>query len=273
MRLATIRTGGATAAVRIDGDEAVELGVADVGELLTVPGWRTLPGTGVRHAVAGLDYAPVVPRPGKVICVGLNYRGHILEMGRELPTHPTLFTKFPAALVGAHDDVVLPAESTQMDWEGELAVVIGAHIRRATPAEALAAVAGYSVLNDVTARDWQYRTGQWLQGKTWETTTPFGPHLVTDVTGEMVLETLVDSQAVQCASVADLLFSPTELISYLSTVITLEPGDVIATGTPGGVGHARKPPRYLTDGSVLTTRITGVGECRNICRTEKTYGF
>ena len=272
MRLATIRTGGTTAAVRIDGDDAIELGVADVGELLTLENWRTMPGNGVRHAGAGLDYAPVIPRPGKVICVGLNYRSHILEMGRDLPEFPTLFTKFPAALIGAHDDVVLPAESTAMDWEGELAVVIGSRVRRATRPEALAAIAGYSVLNDVTARDWQYRTGQWLPGKTFEATTPFGPHLVTDVPGELMLETLVDGESVQQAKVTDLLFGPAELIEYLSTIITLEPGDVIATGTPGGVGHARKPQRYLTDGTVLTTRITGLSECRNVCRTEKTHG-
>ena len=123
--------------------------------------------------------APVVPRPGKIICVGVNYAAHIAEMGRDTPTYPTLFAKYPEALVGAFDDVVLPAASQAMDWEAELAVVIGAPVRHADEAAAEAAIAGYAVLNDVTARDWQYRTLQWLQGKTFEATTPFGPELVT----------------------------------------------------------------------------------------------
>ncbi|MDP9846507.1 fumarylacetoacetate hydrolase family protein [Streptosporangium lutulentum] len=273
MRLATIRVGDTTRAVRLDADAAVELGAADLVEVLRRPDWRTSAreADGPSHSLGTLDYAPLVLAPEKIFCVGLNYRNHILEMGRTLPEHPTLFAKFSRALVGAYDDVVLPAASGEMDWEAELAVVIGAPVRNADPAEARAAIGGYTVLNDVTARDWQYRTLQWLQGKTFEATTPIGPWLVTDdeapaESAELSCE--VDGETVQRADIGDLVFGPAELVSYISRIVTLMPGDVIATGTPGGVGHARKPPRYLADGSVLTTRIAGIGECRNICRQE-----
>jgi acylpyruvate hydrolase len=274
MRLATIRTTTGTRAVRVEVDRAVEIGVPDVGALLADPGWRARAeaADGPSHAPATLDYAPVVPRPGKVICVGLNYANHIREMGRELPQFPTLFAKYPEALVGAYDDVVLPAASDAVDWEAELAVVIGGTVRHADEATAESAIAGYAVLNDVTARDWQYRTMQWLQGKTFEATTPFGPELVTpDEAGAgLDLSCAVNGEQVQSANTADLVFSPAATIAYVSTILTLNPGDVLALGTPGGVGHARKPPRYLQPGDVLTTAIAGLGECRNTCVAEKT---
>ncbi|MGN9837295.1 fumarylacetoacetate hydrolase family protein [Nonomuraea sp. H19] len=268
MRLATIRTNDGTRAVRVDDDEAVELGHGDLGELLATPGWRELAaaGDGARHPLDGLDYAPVVPQPGKIFCVGLNYRAHILEMGRDLPAHPTVFAKFADALIGAYDEVRLPAGSTAVDWEAELGVVVGDTVRHATREQAQAAIAGYTVVNDVTARDWQYRTTQWLQGKTWEASTPVGPWLVVgEGAGPYELSCAVDGEEVQRAGTGDLVFDPAELISYLSAVITLRPGDLIATGTPGGVGHARRPPRYLKPGSVLVTKIDGIGECRNTC--------
>ena len=181
MKLATIRDGDRTVAVRIDGDEAVALPAADVGALLQRDDWATVAASadGPRRPVDGLDYAPLVPRPDKIICVGLNYRGHILEMGRQLPDHPTLFAKYRQALIGAHDDVLLPAVSEQVDWEAELAVVIGAPARHVTVEEAAGRIAGYAVLNDVSVRDYQNRTLQWLQGKTFESSTPLGPWLVT----------------------------------------------------------------------------------------------
>ncbi|MGH3321603.1 MAG: fumarylacetoacetate hydrolase family protein [Streptosporangiaceae bacterium] len=283
MRLATIRTnnrtGGGTAAVRVEGDPqggaAVELGPPDVGALLARPSWRTevADADGPRHDADSLDYAPLVPRPEKIICVGLNYRTHILEMGRELPEQPTLFAKYPTALVGARDDIALPAVSDAVDWEVELTAVIGSRVRHASMDEARAAIAGYTVCNDVSVRDWQYRTKQWLQGKTFEATTPLGPVLVThdadasEVSYDVVCE--VDGEVMQSANTKDLVFDPAALVAYASTIATLTPGDVIATGTPGGVGHARDPRRYLKDGSVLVTRVEGIGECRNVCRKER----
>ena len=273
MRLATIRTGGGTRAVRIDGDRAVETGYADVGELLADPDWRAVAqaADGPSHDRAGLDHAPVVPRPGKVVCVGINYATHIAEMGRETPEYPALFAKYAEALIGAHDDVVLPAASEAVDWEAELAVVIGSPVRHADERAAEAAIAGYAVLNDVTARDWQYRTLQWLQGKTFEATTPLGPELVTpDEAGTgLELTCAVDGEVVQTANTDDMVFGAVATIAYVSTVLTLQPGDVLALGTPGGVGHARKPPRYLQPGQVLTTSISGLGELRNTCVAER----
>ena len=274
MRLATIRTAGGTQAVRIDDDSAVETGHAELVELLAEPDWREIAGTaaGPEHEVAGLDYAPVVVRPEKVICVGLNYRNHILEMGRGLPDYPTLFGKYSRALIGAFDDITLPAASTEMDWEAELGVIVGAPLRHATVEQARMAIAGYTVVNDITARDWQNRTLQWLQGKTFEATTPVGPWLVTAEPGDEAsfpLSCEVDGDQVQQADTGDLVFGPAELLTYLSTIITLAPGDLIATGTPGGVGHARTPARYLSDGSLVVTRIGEVGECVNRCVLDK----
>ena len=276
MKLATIRTRGTTAAVRIDDDYAVEIGDLDVGTLLAHPGWRTRAANArlARHDLSGLDFAPVVPRPQKIFCIGLNYRSHITEMGREIPEYPTIFAKFPPVLIGAYDELVLPAVSEAVDWEGELAVIVGSRIRNATAQVAADAIAGYGVLNDVTARDWQNRTREWLQGKNFEATTPFGPYLVTPDEFDpatATLRTAVDGETVQQADTNDLVFDPAALVSYISTFITLEPGDVIATGTPGGVGHARKPQRYLAEGNVLATTITGLGECRNVCVDEKSH--
>ena len=186
-------------------------------------------------------------------------------MGRVLPAYSTYFSKFEEALVGAFDDIELPQVSDAVDWEGELAVVIGAVARNLSEAQAEEAIAGYAVINDVSMRDYQHRTLQWLQGKTFEKTSPFGPYVVTKdewMPGRK-LKTLVNGETMQDASTEDLLFTPAQLISYFSRVVTLNPGDVIATGTPGGVGHARKPPRYLRDGAVLETSIEGLGAQRN----------
>lgn len=275
MKLTTLRTPAGTRAARVDCDSAVEIDAPDVGALLADPAWRdrAAAADGPRIDLDSVDTAPVVLRPGKIICVGLNYRSHILEMGRGLPHYPTLFAKFPEALIGATDDINLDLASGAVDWEAELAVVVGSSVRRASEAEAEAAIAGFAVLNDVTMRDWQYRTVQWLQGKTFEATTPFGPFLVTpdELPGgsrpSLNLRCAVDGEIVQAANTSDLVFDPVALVAYLSTILTLKPGDVIATGTPGGVGHARDPKRYLTEGAVLTTEIQGLGTQRNIVGT------
>ncbi|MCV2489325.1 fumarylacetoacetate hydrolase family protein [Geodermatophilus sp. YIM 151500] len=272
MKLATIRTlDGGTRAVRVEDDLLVDLGADDLGVLLADPAWaeRAAAATGPVAEVGSAAFAPVVPRPGKIVCVGLNYRTHILEMGRDLPAHPTLFSKYADTLVGAADGIVKPPETDALDWECELAVVIGAPVRRARGADAERAIAGFAVLNDVTCRDWQFRTREWLQGKNWEATTPLGPYLVTPdelpggVRPALEISTKVDGETVQEDSTADLLFDPVALVEYVSTMGTLRPGDVIATGTPGGVGHARRPPRYLEVGQHLTTEVSGLGRCEN----------
>lgn len=276
MRLGTIRTASGTAAVRLDGEFAVEIGPADVGALLADPRWRTASAAadGPRHRVDGLDLAPLIPHPEKIICVGLNYRQHIMEMGHDIPGHPTLFAKYPPALIGAYDDIVLPMAADSIDWEVELALVIGAPVRHASAEEAHAALGGYTVLNDISARDWQRRTSQFLQGKTFEATTPVGPWLVTTddpdaAAGHFSISCDVAGERMQEADTSDLIFDPIHLIRYCSTILTLHPGDVIATGTPGGVGAGRKPPRFLADGEEVVTRIEGIGELRNTCRSEK----
>jgi acylpyruvate hydrolase len=273
MRLATIRTSSGTRAVRIDGDSAVECAGPDVGALLAQIGWREAAANsnGARHDVGRVEYAPVVPAPGKIICVGLNYRTHIAEMGREQPEYPTLFAKFPEVLLGPNDDLVLPEVSQSVDWEAELAVVVGSTLRHGDQKAASEAIAGYSVLNDVSMRDWQFRTTEWLQGKIFEATAPFGPHLVTpdEVPEDAAIRCELDGEVMQATTIADLLFSPAALLSYISTIITLNPGDVIATGTSGGVGHARTPPAYLKPGQTLVTSIEGIGRTVTSVRAPK----
>jgi acylpyruvate hydrolase len=268
VRLATLRTSGTTVAVRQDGDTYTEIpGFADVGSLVAEPDWRGIAAdaAGARHPVDGADLASVITRPGKIICVGLNYRTHILEMGRDLPEYPTLFSKYAETLIGPNDDIELPAEDESIDWEAELAVIIGKPGRRISEGDAAEHIAGYSICNDVSMRTWQFRTREWLQGKNWENSTPLGPALVTtdEWTPGGTISTVLAGEVMQEASTGDLVHDPAFLVSYISTMVTLHPGDVIITGTPGGVGHARKPARYLTDGQVVEVSIEGLGSLHN----------
>ncbi|MGH3345272.1 MAG: fumarylacetoacetate hydrolase family protein [Carbonactinosporaceae bacterium] len=269
MRLGTIRTAEGTRAVRVEGDELYALPYDDVGALLASPSWAGEARAGERLPVQDLSWAPVVPTPGKIVCVGLNYRTHILELGHELPTYPTLFAKYADTLTGPYDDIVLPAVSQMVDWEVELAVIVGASLRNASKEQAVEGIAGYTVCNDVSVRDWQRRTPEWLQGKIFEATTPLGPHLVTpdevDGARDLRVRSVVDGKVMQEASTADLVFRPGDVVAYVSTILPLRPGDVVVTGTPGGVGHAQKPPVYLQDGQVLRTEIEGLGACVNRC--------
>ena len=279
MRLVTIRTANGTRAGRVDGDQVIELGAPDVGSLLSGPDWRRVAasGTGPAQPLADADLATLVPRPPKVICLGLNYASHIREMGRELPKYPTLFPKFAGTLIGARDPILLPRASEQVDFEVELGVVIGRPARHVNGDEAAAAIAGYTVINDVSVRDYQNHTSQWLAGKTFEHTTPVGPALVTldELPGggaDLAVRCEVDGQVMQDSRTSDLLFGPAEIIAYVSEIITLEPGDLIATGTPAGVGAARTPPVWLRPGQVVRTVVEGVGECLNRCLPEPAAG-
>ncbi|MFG1667866.1 fumarylacetoacetate hydrolase family protein [Streptomyces sp. Y7] len=274
MKLATIRTADGTRAVKLvsldGGDALVDLGAADLGTFLADPAWRTKAeqAEGPTYDVQGADFAPVVPNPSKVICVGHNYSNHIKEMGRELPSYPTLFPKYADTLIGAHDPIVKPAETDALDWEVEFVVVIGQEVRRADDAQAEAAIAGFTVMNDISVRDWQFRTVEWTQGKIWDSSTPVGPYLVTPdevggVRPALQVRTVVDGQVMQSDNTGTLLFDPVFLVKYISTVITLRPGDLIATGTPAGVGHAREPKVYLSGGETVVTEIDGLGACTN----------
>lgn len=251
----------------------------------TPEGWRALPAADLSAYLAGggplgsdaplgdllADARPTAPLPGpaKVICCGLNYGDHIRETGRELPSHPTLFAKYADSLVGPQDEVRLPA-GTDVDWEAELAVVVGSTIRGADRATAAAAIGGYTVANDVSVRDWQYRTLQWFQGKAWDGSTPTGPVVVTpdevDPTAGLTVTCRVNGEEVQRDSTSTLVFDSADLLAYISTFTVLRPGDLVLTGTPGGVGTARDPQRFLADGDVVETEIEGVGMLRNTIR-------
>jgi len=272
MRLATIRRpDGTTVAARLEGDEVVVLPFSDVVALLAEPGWReaaAAPG-GERVALAGADLAPPV-RPAKVICVGLNYRSHIEEMGRGLPDHPTLFIKFPDTLTGPYDDLVLPAASSEVDWEVELGVVIGRKVKYVSEAEALDYVAGYCSVNDVSERDFQLnRSGTWDKGKGCDTFGPIGPWLVTpDEVGDPANLSMwldVNGTRRQNGSTRTMIFKPAFLVSYLSQFMSLHPGDVITTGTPPGVGMGIKPePIFLNVGDVMELGIEKLGSQRQV---------
>ncbi|MFC9554671.1 fumarylacetoacetate hydrolase family protein [Rhodococcus sp. NPDC056960] len=270
MKLATLRRAGGTAAVRVDSDTTATIvdGFPDLSALLADPDWKSLAenASGEVLSLDGADYAPVVPSPGKIICVGLNYANHIQEMGRDLPEYPTLFSKFKEALTGPYDDVVVPSyAAAQLDWEGELAFVVGKQAYQVSEADAEQYIAGYSVMNDYTMRDYQYRTLQWDQGKTFEKTSGFGPFLTTtdSYTFGGALVTKLEGQVVQTTTTDDLVFTPAKLVEYISHIVTLQPGDVVITGTPGGVGHARKPGLYIQDGQTVEVTIEGLGSVRN----------
>jgi 2-keto-4-pentenoate hydratase/2-oxohepta-3-ene-1,7-dioic acid hydratase in catechol pathway len=213
-----------------------------------------------------------IERPGKIICVGLNYRDHADEQGVDLPTRPLLFAKWPSAAVGPGDPIVLPSLSREVDYEAELGVVIGARARAVDADGALDVVAGYVCVNDVTARDLQFSDGQWTRSKSLDTFCPVGPGLVPaseipDPHG-LAIRCLVNGEVLQDSSTAHMVFGVAELVAFASEAITLEPGDLIATGTPAGVGFARTPPRFLAPGDEVTVEIEGVGALTNPVRAE-----
>lgn len=207
-----------------------------------------------------------IARPGKIICVGLNYRDHAAEGGVEVPNSPVLFAKWPSALIGPGDPIVIPEASSDIDFEGELAVLIGDAATYVPQERALEHVAGYLILNDVTARDLQASEAQWSRSKSFDTFGPVGPiTAAADIPDpqQLGIRTWVNDELMQDGSTADMVFSVAELIAHISAGITLEPGDIIATGTPAGVGNGRTPPRFLTPGDKVRIEIDGLGTLEN----------
>lgn len=252
------------------------LAAASLRALLASPGvdafLDALRGHGAGDGARALDAAVLtlgapLHDPGRFIGIGLNYRSHAREVGQPVPPEPPLFAKWANAITGPRDDVRLPPQSQAVDYEVELGVVIGRRARRVGLNEALDHVFGYTVINDVSARDLQFRTGQWLAGKISDGFAPMGPAVVerTDVGApqDLVLETWVNGELRQQGRTSDMIYDVPALVSHLSHLITLEPGDVIATGTPAGVGMSRTPPSYLAAGDVVRMRITGIGVIEN----------
>jgi 2-keto-4-pentenoate hydratase/2-oxohepta-3-ene-1,7-dioic acid hydratase in catechol pathway len=282
--------------VRVDDGERVGIAVDDrwsavedivpggprtVMDLLADPGPNL---SAIREAMTRLeprDMRPIdevellapVPRPGKVVAIGRNYREHAAEEGVEAPVAPLIFGKWPSSVVGPGVDIRWdPALTSQVDYEAELGVVIGRRARRVGASDALDHVLGYTCLDDVSARDLQFGDGQWVRGKSLDTFCPMGPWIVT--TDEipdpqrLTIRCLVGDEVLQQASTSEMYFSVAEIVRYCSHSFTLEPGDVIATGTPAGVGAFRTPPRFLRDGDRVTVEIEGIGRLENICRPE-----
>ena len=278
MRFVTIERNGYREPAILAEGELIGLGAAGFGDLLSiiaggadamdrVARWAGSAPGGNRHDPATQKLAAPIPRPPKIVCIGLNYRDHAAESNMPIPETPTVFAKFPTAVIGPGEPIILPKASAKPDYEAEFAVVIGKGGRHIPEDRWREHIFGYTILNDVSARDFQMATSQWMIGKTFDTFAPFGPAIVTadeiedphdlDISLELSGETL------QSSNTSNLIFTIPKLVAYLSSVFTLEPGDIIATGTPGGVGFARKPPRYLKPGDECRVRIEGLGELYN----------
>jgi acylpyruvate hydrolase len=253
----------------LDGEVVHDAGPAGAAGFVPSPeGWaRVASASGAAHPLSTLRLLHPV-NPGKILAIGLNYRAHAEESGLGMPDVPVLFAKFPSSLIGPGAPIVVPREETRPDWEGEVAVVIGRRTYRADPAAAREAVGGISALNDVSGRRAQLETPlrQFTLGKSFDTFTPMGPAIASPEDldlDDIELRTTVSGEVMQQASTRDLIFSIVELIVYLSSGITLEAGDVIATGTPSGVGDSRTPPRYLREGDTVEVFVAGVGTLHN----------
>lgn len=222
---------------------------------------------GIDAAEEAVKLLAPIPRPPKIICVGLNYRDHAMESGLAIPETPTIFAKFPNCVIGPGQPIVLPRNSTRPDYEAELAVVIGKGGRHIAEEDWREHVFGYTILHDVSARDFQMATSQWMIGKTFDTFAPMGPAIVTadeiPDPHNLRISLTLNGATMQDSNTGNLIFKIPQLIAYLSSVFTLETGDVIATGTPAGVGFARKPPVYLKPGDEVRIRIEGIGELMN----------
>jgi acylpyruvate hydrolase len=267
-RFASCALGERRFAALVDGDVVRPLrGVAELGsdtpsEVLADP-----PVTDEQVSLDAVTLLPVVPRPGKIVCLGLNYRAHVEEGVYEVPDYPVLFPKFAETLVAAGRPVLLPPESTAVDYEAELAFVMGRRVRRARGDDALAAVGGYTVANDVSMRDYQYKTHQWLPGKNWASSTPLGPFLVTpDEVGDphsLDIRLELNGEEMQSSNTRHFIFDIPTVIATISEFVPLSPGDVVLTGTPSGVGFRREPKVLLRDGDRMVVEIERVGRLEN----------
>ncbi len=268
MRIGAIDTAAGPRLAEVDGDRVRELDAA--GDLATLAATRVDPATlarGDEHDAGAVTFAAPL-RPGKIVAIGLNYHEHAVESGVAAPEAPLIFAKFPSSVVGPFAEIVVDRRLTQsVDWEVELGVVIGARARHVARERALEHVFGYTVVNDVSARDAQSGDGQWVRAKSMDSFCPLGPVVVTaDEIGDpqaLRLWTTVNGEVMQNASTADMIFSVAELIAYCSSNFTLEPGDLLITGTPWGVGIVRDPPVTLLAGDVVETGIDGIGALRN----------
>jgi 2-keto-4-pentenoate hydratase/2-oxohepta-3-ene-1,7-dioic acid hydratase in catechol pathway len=262
----------------LEGGELIGLGAAGFENVIAaitggedafdrIRRWMDGPPGRERLDPADITFEGPIPKPPKIICIGLNYRDHAIESNLPIPSTPTVFCKFPTAVIGHGHPIVLPKASTQPDYEAEFAVVIGRggrHIREAAWRDH---VFGYTILNDVSARDFQMATSQWMIGKTFDTFAPIGPAIVTadeiEDPHNLDISLHLSGDEMQHSNTRNLIFGVPQLIAYLSSVFTLEPGDIIATGTPAGVGFARKPPRYLKAGDEVRITVQGIGELVN----------
>jgi 2-keto-4-pentenoate hydratase/2-oxohepta-3-ene-1,7-dioic acid hydratase in catechol pathway len=287
MRLATIKTDKGPRAAVLHNDAYVDLNATDpalpasIRQLLEAgAGALDAAARAARRADAvRLDAAktkllPPVPDPKKIVCLGLNYRDHAAETGAQIPREPVLFSKYATALVGHEDEIVLPSVSQEVDYEAELVIVVGRRGRHLSADDAVNYVAGYTVGHDVSARDWQLKKDQrqWMVGKTFDTFAPTGPWLVTaeEVPNphKLPIRLRLNGQVMQDSNTSQMVFQVGTVLAYLSQVFTLEPGDLVFTGTPPGVGIARKPPVYLKPGDVVEVEIEGIGLLRNRCVKE-----
>lgn len=279
MRFAAIRESGRLAFGRVDGNELVDVSAhfASPAEALTLDERGTVACAnvdGARHALAGAVFAPPVPQPRRILCIGVNYAAHRAESDRPSDSpYPTVFVRFPSSVVGHGESIVRPHVSDRFDWEGEMAVVIGRKGRYVDAFDALSHVAGYTCFNDGTIRDFQRHTSQFTPGKTFDRSGSCGPWVVTsdeiDDPSALHLRTLVNGVEMQSAPTSHLIHDVPALIAYCSQFTELEPGDLIVTGTPGGVGYARTPPVFLAPGDIVEVEISSIGTLRNTVVDER----
>lgn len=261
---------------RLDGEAIVELASANGPQSLKAAlaeGSLATLAEGTRFAAADVVLLPVIPDPAKILCVGLNYADHVKETGREQKQHPAIFVRYADSLVADGQPMVKPAVTDRFDYEGELAVIIGKHCHKVARADAQGYIAGYSIFNDGSARDWQRHNIQFTPGKTFPGTGGFGPALVTadeiaDL-GALRVQTRLNGQLVQDQPIADMIWDIGTVIEYISAFTPLAPGDVIATGTPGGVGDKRTPPLYMKAGDKVEVEIGAIGTLTNIIIDEQ----